>query len=218
MVRQLGNVLIQATARSARALKWGTLRLIAAILFFGCSPERQSTADLRGSRLIEPWPKPAFVLTDTDGRPFDFEAETEAFVTFLFFGYTYCPDICPVHMANLSAVLKRLDPQVSGRVKVVFVSTDPDRDTPDRIRAWLNTFDPSFVGLRGPLDSVNVIQRSIGLPPAVIVDGDDDSYTVGHSAQVLAYTTDNLLHVMYPFGTRQEDWAHDIPRLVNGKW
>jgi protein SCO1/2 len=175
---------------------------------------------LRGRLLLDPWEKPDFSLTDTGGDKFDFQADTEGFVTFLFFGYTYCPDICPVHMANLGAVLKRLDPQIAGKVKVVFVTTDPDRDTPERVRDWLNTFDSSFIGLLGSLDSVNAIQQRVGLPPAVIIEANetDASYTVGHAASVVAYTTDDKAHVMYPFGTRQQDWAHDIPLLVRGEW
>jgi protein SCO1/2 len=121
-------------------------------------------------------------------------------------------------MANLGAVLRRMDPQIAGKVKVVFVTTDPARDTPERLRDWLNGFDPSFIGLTGPLDSVNAIQQAIGLPPSILGELEDGSYTVGHAAQVVAYTTDNKSHVQYPFGTRQEDWAHDIPLLVKGKW
>ncbi len=193
---------------------------VSVAILVSCGPGRPPASALRGRLLLEPWEKPNFSLTDTDSKNFDFQADTEGFVTFLFFGYTYCPDICPVHMANLGAVLKRLDPQIAGKVKVVFVSTDPDRDTPERVRDWLNTFDSSFIGLIGSLDSVNVIQQRVGLPPAVLIEADqaDAPYTVGHAASVVAYTTDNKAHVMYPFGTRQEDWAHDIPRLVRGEW
>lgn len=167
--------------------------------------------------LAQPLEKPAFVLTDTQGRPFDFRRETEGFVTLLFFGFTNCPDICPVHLANLAAVLRRLEPDVARRVRVVFVTTDPERDTPARIREWLDGFDRAFVGLYGSRDSVNAILLRLRLPPAVAIPRDAGGYTVGHAAQVLAFTADNLAHIVYPFGTRQEDWAHDLPRLVRGR-
>ena len=189
-----------------------------ALLLLACLQDRASPGDLRGTLLPDPWAKPDFVLTDTRGEPFDFRSETDGYVTLLFFGYTYCPDICPVHMANLGAVRRRLPPEVSNRIKVVFVSTDPERDTADRIRGWLDTFDRSFIGLRGALDTVNAIQRELKLPDAIRLEGDGADYTVGHAAQVIAFTADNVARVVYPFGIRQADWAHDLPRLVEGRW
>lgn len=176
--------------------------------------------ELRGTVLGEPWEKPGFTLTSTAGEAFDFRHETDGYVTLLFFGYTHCPDVCPVHMANIGTVLGRLPPDVASRIKVVFVTTDPARDTPQRLRAWLNGFDPRFVGLLGPLDTVNAIQRRLGLAPAVRQDASDggSDYAVGHAAQVIAFTTDDRARVVYPFGTRQADWAHDLPILVRTDW
>jgi len=168
--------------------------------------------------LPEPLAKPAFTLTTTAGALYDFRAETDSTVTLLFFGYTYCPDICPVHMANIAAALGKLPPQVSDRVKVVMVSVDPDRDTPERFRSWLDNFDPSFIGLLGPLDEVNAIQLQLHLPAAVKQETQGEGYSVGHAAWVLAFTADNRAHVIYPSGTRQADWAHDIPLLVERDW
>jgi copper(I)-binding protein len=97
---------------------------------------------------------------------------------------------------------------------VVFVTTDPERDTPTRIRQWLDAFDPRFVGLTGSRDEVNRIQASFGLPPAQLQGGTADNYIIGHATQILAFGFDNLARLAYPFGTRQADWAHDLPRLV----
>lgn len=169
---------------------------------------------MRGIELPEPWPKPAFTLSDTRGEPFAFRDRTAGRVTLLFFGYTHCPDICPVHMASLAAVLAKLPPAVANEVAVVFVSTDPERDTGARIRSWLDGFDPAFIGLRGSLDSVNAIQQEIGLAAAVPGERTGGGYLVGHAAQVVAYTKDDNAHVVYPSGTRQTDWAHDLPLLV----
>ena len=77
----------------------------------------------------------------------------------LFFGYTWCPDVCPIHMANIGQAMKSIPTEDRHRVEVVFVSTDPARDTPERIREWLDVFDRSFVGLRGTLEEVNRIQN-----------------------------------------------------------
>src|SRR5690606_6182779 len=105
--------------------------------------------NLRGTVLPEPVPKADFTLPDTDGDPFDFRSRTDGKLTLLFFGYTHCPDVCPVHLANIASALQRLSFEERERVSVVFVSTDPDRDTPQRIREWLDSFDRSFRRPRG---------------------------------------------------------------------
>lgn len=208
-------ILVCAVQRSfVRCLLWGALGCVS---LASCQlPQPQiSRLGLKGRMLPEPITKVDFTLTTATGQPFTFREETDGFVTLLFFGYTHCPDICPVHMANLGSVLRKLPPEQAAQVKVVFVTTDPERDTPERVREWLSYFDPKFVGLIGPLDRVNEIQASLGLGAAFREPGSSDSaYGVAHAAQVIAFTRDNLAHVVYPFGTRQSDWAHDLPKLV----
>src|SRR3982750_1080321 len=109
----------------------------------------------RGGLVTPPLPKPRFVLTDTSGAPFDFWNRTQGSVTLLFFGYTECPDQCPLHMAKIGVALKSLPPGVADQVKPVFVTTDPARDTPAVLRRWLDHFDPHFVGLTGTEAALN---------------------------------------------------------------
>lgn len=182
---------------------------------------RERATGYRGVRLDRPLPKPDVVLTDTDGEPYALREETEGAVTLLFFGYTNCPDVCPAQMANLAAVYDGLSPGVRDRVEVVFVTADPERDGPERIREWLDGFHESFVGLRGPPAKVDSLQRSLGLQPGVPTDdrtGVAGAYAVEHSSAVLAFTPDDTARLAYPFGTRQRDWAHDLPRLAEEGW
>jgi len=181
----------------------------------GSAPPRPG--ELRGTVLPEPMPKPAFTLTTTAGASFDFRAETHGTLTLLFFGYTHCPDICPVHMANIAAVLGKLPPQLANQVTVVMVTVDPERDTPERLRSWLDGFDRSFIGLTGTIDDISAAQRSLNLPPAVR-QGEGPDYLVGHAAYVIAFTPDDSARVLYPSGTRQSDWAHDLPILLETQW
>ena len=181
--------------------------------------DADAASDFRGQMMPEPVAKPEFTLTSTDGEAFDFRKETDGYLTLLFFGYTYCPDICPVHMANLGAVIKELPPSLSQRIKVVFVTTDHARDTPQRLRSWLDNFGTDFIGVAGPLDYVNQIQAALYLPPAQLGEADSTgNYLVGHAASVIAFTPDNLNRLRYPFGIRQADWAHDIPKLLEQEW
>lgn len=176
----------------------------------------------RGSAVLEdPGPRPDFTLTDTDGRPYSFRGATAGKVALLFFGYTYCPDVCPVHMASIAAVLRDFSYADRQRFEVVFVTVDPDRDSAERLRSWLDNFDPGFVGLSGDTATVNQLQRELFLPVAMKIaqpgstagEGVED-YTVGHASHVIAFAPDDGLRVLYPFGTRQSDWAHDLPKLA----
>ncbi len=168
-----------------------------------------------GTLLGEPLAKPDFTLTDTDGAPYDFRKETAGSVTLLYFGYTSCPDVCPLHMANLAAVLQEVSGEVNSKIKVVFVTTDPARDTPAVIRKWLDNFDVTFVGLTGTSAEITAAEQAARVPEAVLEQpAADGKYKVGHASQVIAYSLDDEAHVVYPFGIRQADWARDLPRLV----
>lgn len=170
---------------------------------------------LTAPKVSPPIPKPDFVLATTDGAPFDFRRETEGYVTLLFFGYTNCPDICPVHLANIAVALKKLGPEVNNAVKVVFVTNDPARDTPTVLRTYLDRFDQRFIGLTGDSLAITNAMRQLNLSPIVREEGTQPGgYTIGHSAIVLAFTRDNFAHVVYPFGIRQDDWARDLVLLT----
>jgi len=181
------------------------------------APKAFNPEGLAGPTIEPPIAKPEFVLRSTEGKPFDFRRETEGYVTLLFFGYTHCPDICPVHLANIAAALEKSSPEVNNAVKVVFVTTDPARDTPAVMRAWLDKFDRRFIGLTG--DSAAIVgalrQVRLGAPTREQLPN-DTTYYVGHAAFVLAFTRDDLAHVVYPFGIRQADWVKDLRKMTEG--
>ena len=123
----------------------------------------------------------------------------------------------PISKPDLSAVFGDLLPEVRDRMRVVFVSTDPERDTPERLRSWLDNFDPAFIGLRGSIDDINAVLASMMLPGVAVVPSEHGAEPmIGHPAAVLAFSPDGLARVRYPFGVRQSDWAHDLPLLAEG--
>ena len=172
----------------------------------------------RGGLVAPPLSKPRFVLTDTSGAPFDFWNRTQGSITLLFFGYTYCPNECPMHMANIGTALKKLPPGIAGQVKLVFVTTDPARDTRVELRRWLDNFDKRFVGLTGTPAALDAAQKAAGVPLAQKTDPPNRNYSVTHANFVVAYTKDNLGHVIYPGGVSEADWIHDLPLLVRETW
>lgn len=171
-----------------------------------------STEDLQGVVIDPPQPKPEFTLTDTSGNAYDFASETEGKLTLLYFGYLNCPDICPVHLAQIAETFDRI-PDVARDAEVVFVSVDPQRDSPAEIRAFLDNFDERFVGLTGTPEELEAAQTAAGVPLAVFV-GEGDDYTVNHAAQVIAFAPDGLSHSVYPFGVRQSQWNNDLQVLA----
>jgi protein SCO1/2 len=195
----------------------GLLLLIAAVGCKSAAARPVNLDGLTGPKVTPPIVKPDFVLNTTEGKPYNFRQETEGSATLLFFGYTHCPDVCPVHLANIAAALKTLDPSVGEQLKVVFVTTDPARDTPEVVRAWLDKFDRRFVGLVGKRDEVSAVLQQMRLPPFAIDSTPGDStYYVDHVAMVLAFTRDDSANVVYPFGVRQSDWANDLVILTRG--
>ncbi|MDR3702721.1 MAG: SCO family protein [Candidatus Sulfopaludibacter sp.] len=140
------------------------------------------------------------------------------YVTLLFFGYTSCPDQCPMHMANLSAALKKVPAGTADQVKLVFVTTDPARDSPAVVRRWLDLFDRHFIGLNGTEREIAAVERSAGVPLAAKTGPANANYGVSHANFVLAYSKDNLAHVIYPGGVSKDDWVHDLPLLIKEIW
>jgi protein SCO1/2 len=179
----------------------------------------RAEATYRGGLVSPPLRKPKFTLTDTSGAAFDFAAKTEGYTTLLFFGYTHCPDMCPLQMSMIAQAFKKIPAATADQFKVVFVTTDPDRDTPQVLRAWLDHFDRRFIGLTGSQAAIDAAQIAANIAPAkksaVRADG---NYEVGHAAFVLAYTRDDLAHVIYPVGVEAEDFAHDLPLLTKENW
>jgi protein SCO1/2 len=169
-----------------------------------------------GTELAKPLPKPPFQFIDSHAVPYRLDSATAGKVTLLLFGYTNCPDICPVHLSNLAAVLDRMPDSIQAQVAVVFVTTDPARDTPAVLDTWVKGFDPHFVGLTASDSIITASQQMLQVLQAVKGAADaKGSYPVGHAAGVIAFTRDGLGRVEYPPGTRQRDWAHDLPLLVS---
>lgn len=172
-----------------------------------------TTGPYSGSQFADPVRRPGFTLTDTTGARYDFAARTAGRATFLFFGYTHCPDICPATMANVATALREVPVQLRSKVDVVFVTTDPARDTPQVIGDWLRHFDADlprrFTGLSGTAAQVRAAQRAANVPLAM-----DMGQT--HSTQVLLFGPDDLARVFYLDGNSPSDMSHDLPLIIEG--
>jgi protein SCO1/2 len=210
-------------------MRWGRVGALAAVaaLLAGCgsskssAPPATSTAapaanTLRGL-VPEPFPvKPAFTLTDTAGRHYSFAQATRGKLTYLFFGYTHCPDACPATMSYIRYALGTQPASIRKQVAVVFVTVDPRRDTRPVLRRWLNHYSTSFVGLTGSLAQIGEVEHMAGVPTAVLVKKKNGSasYEVEHSSILFVYSPDDRSHVVYATGFKPQDYAHDLPLLL----
>jgi protein SCO1/2 len=161
---------------------------------------------------------PATPLTATDGSSYSLTTDTTKPLTLVFFGYTHCPDICPMVMASLASAMTRLDEKDRAEVDVVFVTTDPARDTEAVLRGYLDHYDPRFIGLTGKLQTIVDVAK----PLAVYVsDGTrlpSGGYDLNtHSTQVTAIGADDTSRVLWNMDTSSAQFAADIQAILHGK-
>ncbi|MBM7167125.1 SCO family protein [Streptomyces sp. G44] len=173
----------------------------------------------QGSELEAPYfSKPDLVLSDTNGKPFDLRKKTAGRAVLLFFGYTNCPDVCPTTLGDIALALKEQPKDVRDKTDVVFVTTDPERDTPKALGKWLAAFDHNFIGLSGDLEKIKAAARPLGISVEDPTKHHDGSVTSSHGGQVVAFLpTDDKAHVVYLTNTPLKTFAHDLPLLAQGK-
>jgi protein SCO1/2 len=174
-----------------------------------------NTSPYKGN-IITPVAKPSGTLTADDGKPFDLKTMTKGVVTLLFFGYTHCPDECPLTMSNTSVALKLLPKGDAAKVRVLFVSVDPSRDTLARLRSWLGNFDPAFIGLRGTLPQVEAFEQQTGLPTGPEFKDGTGELQLDHATEMFAFSTDNVATEAFFPSTPAADMASDLKLLVAG--
>jgi protein SCO1 len=170
-----------------------------------------------GSELSTPMAKPDVTLTDTAGKPYDFLTATKGKTVLLYFGYTHCPDVCPTTMADVNVALTQVPAQVRNNTTVVFVTSDPARDTGPVLRDFLDKFSTSFVGLTGSVQAIDAMADSVGvaIEPPVTTSGGD--YEVTHGAQVVAFSPDDdQAHVVFTAGAGSQAYVHDLPLIAAG--
>jgi protein SCO1/2 len=136
-------------------------------------------------------------------------------VLVLFFGYTFCPDICPTTMQRLDRTTELLGSDADA-VQVVMITVDPERDTPERMRQYVSQFNASFVGLSGQEEAVLAVATDYGIFHARVEREDGGPYTVDHTASVLVLNADGELVLLWPHGMAAEAMAVDLRTLMGG--
>lgn len=184
--------------------------ILLVIVLAGCS--FNSSYTFKAGTISPPREAPPLQLTDQYGQPFDLANETGK-VVLLYFGYTTCPDACPTTLSDWMEV-ERLLGDDAEKVEFVFVTIDPERDTVDKMRQYLDFFDPEFIGLSGTLDQITTIQQAYGIM-AIREDQPDSAvgYLMNHTTSYWAVDTDGKLRLVISHGTDPELVAEDIRHL-----
>lgn len=136
-------------------------------------------------------------------------------LTALYFGYTYCPDVCPTTLADLARALRQLG-QRADTVQVIMVTVDPDRDTPEQLADYVRRFDPTFIGLSGSADQIAAAAASLGIYYQKREGTAATGYLVDHTATISVLDKEGRVLLVWPFGTLAEEMAADLTEIMRG--
>ena len=190
---------------------WIGLVVLLALVWLGYLLFAQPDQRLRGS-VIEPvLPAPEFTLPSTQGGDFTL-SEQSGKVVLLFFGYTFCPDVCPATLAEMRRVYEDLGDQADN-VRFVFITVDPQRDDLAKMKQHVEYFNPNFVGLSAEETELQPVWDAYGVYRAISQPAADKAYLVDHTARLYLIDPAGGLRVTYAFGTPPEDIVHDL-RLI----
>ncbi|MFQ6144816.1 SCO family protein [Streptomyces seoulensis] len=178
----------------------------------------EQTSQRAATVLDQPFEKPDLVLTDTHGKKYDLRKETAGRPTLIYFGYTHCPDICPLTMGNIAVAKKQLPKAEQDKLRVVFVTTDPARDTPAELGKWLGGMDSQFVGLTGDFATIQAAARSVGIAIEPTKKDKNGKLVSVHGTQVVAFSPKtDAGYVVYGESATVEDFTKDLPKIVKGQ-
>jgi protein SCO1 len=184
------------------------LAVAVAVLFFA------KPASFRGTTFAEPYPVASEIdLTRSDGSRFRL-SELRGEIVLVFFGYTSCPDVCPTTMAELRQALSELNARDAEQVKVVFVTVDPDRDSPERVQEYVDQFNPAFIGLSGSKTDLEKVWAEYGVYREIANEQSAAGYIVNHTARVSLIDQQGNLRISFSFDTPVEDIVHDLKLML----
>jgi protein SCO1 len=186
--------------------------LVASIGYAAPVDDNQEKSSALKSGVFEP-PRiaPDFSLAASNGKQFTL-SQQQGKLLVLGFGFSHCPNVCPMTLANLAQAWKKLG-DLTGQVQVIYVTVDPERDNPERLREYLAHFNSQFIGLTGSAEELSAVRQAYGIIAKKEIHGDGD-YEVHHSSYLYLIDQKGLLRALVPFGKTADDIVHDIKILL----
>jgi len=169
----------------------------------------------QGSLIEPPLPAADFSLTQADGGTFRLSNQKGNLVL-LYFGYTYCPDVCPTTMYDIAKAKAWLGEDAS-KIQVVLVTVDPERDTTEHLDEYVTVFDPAFIGLSGSIEELESIWSDYGVYREKAESDGATSYLINHTARIFVVDTNGNLRLTFPFGMASEAMADDLAHLLDSE-
>ena len=184
---------------------------LCAVALSGC--RRDDAVDWRLTDVAGHMPDLDFQLVDDHGKPVTGQ-DYRGKVTLLYFGYTHCPDVCPLTLAQLHVVMQRLGPLADG-ARILFVSVDPARDTPEVMHAYVNAFDPRAVGLTGQPRDIEALSKRYRSAFSREPDQGNGQYEVSHSSAIYIFDRNGKARLLSTPDRSQDDLVHDLHLLLD---
>ena len=173
----------------------------------------EPSPDFKSGVFDPPRMAPDFALDGSNGAALTLSAHRGKVVA-LAFGFTYCPRVCPVTLAKLAQVSTKLGPLAS-ELQVLFVTVDPERDTPARLLEFLSFFNPAFLGGTGEKAKLEALRQAYGVSATrVVSDNAKLGYEMHHSASIYLIDREGKLRLLVPFGKSVDDILHDVQLLL----
>jgi protein SCO1/2 len=174
--------------------------------------QQGATSPYQGLNPGRTFAKPDVTLTDTSGKPFDLARQTAGKTVLLYFGYTHCPDVCPTTLFDVSEIFTRLGPDAD-RVGALFVTVDPERDTPATLKDYMASFDPHVRGLTGDPAAVTATEKAYRVYSKK-VPLDEGDYAMDHTAIVYLMDKDGRFVAPFNLKRKPEEAAADLRRYL----
>lgn len=182
----------------------------------GSVAQAEESSEFKCGVFDPPRDAPDFALQGSAGSPVSL-AQYRGKIVILQFGFTYCQNVCPVTLANMARVFKKLGPDAR-EVQLVFVTVDPDRDNPGRLKEFLDFFNPSFVGATGDPEKLAAVEQAYGvIATKAASENKKLGYEVHHSSSLYIIDGKGALRLLIPFGKPVDDVVHDLRLLLKKK-
>ena len=193
----------------SRLFKSSVFLIVSLSFLCACAPTAHTW---QGSTYEPPHKAPPIQIAHPMGASFDL-SDQEGIITLLYFGYAYCPDVCPATLAILGQVFNELD-LTPAQAQVVMITVDPARETPESVAAYVRKFHPDFIGLWADEDTLQTIMQAYGVVAVQEPSEDPARYLITHTARVFLVDKQGFLRVHYPFGTTPQAFMTDLTYVL----